>query len=141
MTAAEIPEKVVFDAEPLIAYFCDEPGSDVVEAYIEAVTGASAGYISMINLAEIHYIVREIDGADRADAVVEIVEETGIVPVDVAETWRIAADVKYRHAPALADAFALATAVHVDGTLLAGADDDFDGIADVSVTRFRTGTG
>jgi predicted nucleic acid-binding protein len=138
MTADEIPETVVFDAEPLIAYFCDEPGSDTVEKYIDAVTGAADGYISMINLAEIHYIVRDIDGEDRADAVVDIIEETGIETVDVVNTWRFAADFKHRHSPSLADAFALATTVHVDGTLLAGADDDFDSISDVSVTRFRT---
>ena len=141
MTADTVPERVVFDAEPLIAYFCDEPGSDVVEAFIDAVTGSSNGYMSMVNLAEVHYIVRDIDGEERADAVVDIIDETGIETVDVADTWRIAAGFKYRHAPALGDAFALATAVHVEGTLLAGVDDDFDGISDVSVARFRTDPG
>ena len=43
MTAEEIPETVVFDTEPLVAYFCDEPGSDTVEAYVDAVMGSSEG--------------------------------------------------------------------------------------------------
>ncbi|WP_231727232.1 hypothetical protein [Halobacterium sp. CBA1132] len=50
---AEIPDTIVFDAEPLIAYFCNEPGSDTVETYIEAVEGAADGYISAINLTEV----------------------------------------------------------------------------------------
>ena len=136
-TAEEIPETVVFDTEPLVAYFCDEPGSDTVETYIDAVMGSSEGYISAVNIAEVHYIVRAIDGEERADAVVDVIEETGLGRIDTAETWRFAADYKYRHSPALGDAFALATAESVDGTLLVGADDDYDDITDVPVERFR----
>ncbi|AEN05794.1 hypothetical protein Halar_2111 [halophilic archaeon DL31] len=135
---AEIPETIVFDAEPLIAYFCNEPGSDTVETYVDAVEGAADGYISAINLAEIHYLVRAIDGAERADAVVDVLEESGIRRVDTEQTWPPAADFKFRYAPALGDAFALGTAAHVDGMLLVGADDGYDGVTDVPITRFRT---
>jgi len=139
MTAgAEIPETIVFDAEPLIAYFCNEPGSDTVETYVEAVEGAADGYISAINLAEVHYIVRAIDGEKRADAVVDVLEESGIRRVDTEATWPLAADFKFRYGPALGDAFALGTAAHVDGTLLVGADDDYDDVTAVPITRFRT---
>lgn len=134
----DFPETIVFDAEPFIAYFCDEPGSDTVETYIDAVMGSADGYISSVNLAEVHYIVRKIDGEERADSVVEIIEETGIRLVDTAETWRFAADFKHHHSPALGDAFALATAESVDGMLLVGADDDYDDITDVLIERFRT---
>jgi|AntDeeMetagen134_2_1112570.scaffolds.fasta_scaffold01408_7 predicted nucleic acid-binding protein len=134
----DIPETVVFDAEPLIAYFCDERGSDTVETYIDAVTGPSDGYISAVTLAEVHYIVRDIESQDRADAVVEIIEETGIRRVDTADTWRLAAESKHQYSPALGDAFALATAESVDGLLLVGADDDYDAISDIRIERFRT---
>ena len=77
-----IPETIVFDTEPLIAYFCNEPGSDTVERYVDAVEGAADGYISAINLAELHYVVRAIDDAERADAVVDVLEESGIRRVD-----------------------------------------------------------
>ncbi|WP_135829669.1 PIN domain-containing protein [Halorussus halobius] len=137
-TEADHPEAVVFDAEPLIAYFCDEPGSDTVETYLDAVEGATTGFISAINLAEVHYVVRAIDGEERADAIVDILEETGIRQVDTDETWTRAADFKFEYSPALGDAFALATAAHVDGVLLAGADDDYDAVDDVPITRFRT---
>jgi predicted nucleic acid-binding protein len=131
-------ESLVFDAEPLVAYFCDEPGSDTVERYVEAIERATSGFISAVNLAEVHYIVRSIDGRERADAVVDILEESGIRRVDTEETWSLASEFKTRYAPALGDAFALATAAHTDGTLLVGADDDYDDVTDVPIVRFRT---
>jgi predicted nucleic acid-binding protein len=139
MTDGEtMPETIVFDAEPLVAYFCNEPGSDTVETYVDAVEGAADGYISAITLAEVHYIVRAIDGEERADAVVDVLEESGIRRVDTEQTWSSAADFKFRYAPALGDAFALGTTAHVDGMLLVGADDDYDDVTDVPITRFRT---
>jgi PIN domain nuclease of toxin-antitoxin system len=142
MTATEsdaVPDAVVFDAEALVAYFCEEPGSDVVETYLEAVSGAAKGYISAVNLAEVHYIVRTIADEERADSIVDSIEETGIERVDSKDTWRTAADAKYRDSPALGDAFALATAEDVDGTLLVGADGDYDDIETAaSISRFRS---
>ena len=73
---------------------------------------------------------------DIPDAVVEVLDESGVRRVDAAETWRRAADFKHRRSPALGDAFALATTVRTDATLLVGADDD--DVADVPVVRFRT---
>ena len=138
MTDVEIPETIVFDTEPLVAYFCNEPGSDTVETYVEAVEGAADGYISAINLAEVHYVVRAIDGRDRADAVVDVLGESGIRRVDTDDTWESAADFKFRYAPALGDAFALGTAAHVEGTLIVGADSDYDEVTEVPVARFRS---
>jgi predicted nucleic acid-binding protein len=134
----DVPERVVFDAEPLVAYFCDEPGSDTVETYVDAVEGATDGFISAVNLAEVHYVVRAIDGEERADAVVTVLEESGIRRVDTDDVWPVAAGLKFRYAPALGDAFALGTAAQLDATLLVGADEDYEGVDDVSVTRFRT---
>ena len=133
-----VPETVVFDAEPLIAYFADEPGSDTVERYLTAVEGATDGCIAAVNAAELHYIVRGNAGPERADTVIEVLEESGIQRLGTDELWRTAADFKFQYSPALGDAFALAAAAVVDGTLLVGADDDYDAIDDVSITRFRT---
>jgi predicted nucleic acid-binding protein len=137
-TGKDIPVTIVFDAEPLVAYFCNEPGSDTVEVYINAIEGSADGFISAVNLAEVHYIVRAIDSEERADAVIDVLEESGIRRVDTEETWPSAADFKFRYSPALGDAFALGTAAHVDGMLLVGADDDYDDVTDISITRFRT---
>lgn len=138
ITREDIPDTIVFDAEPLVAYFCNEPGSDTVEVYIDAIEGSADGFISAVNLAEVHYIVRAIDSEERADAVIDVLEESGIRRVDTEETWPFAADFKFRYSPALGDAFALGTAAHVDGMLLVGADDDYDEVTDISITRFRT---
>lgn len=137
-TGTDIPDTIVFDAEPLVAYFCNEPGSDTVEVYIEAIEGSADGFISAVNLAEVHYIVRAIDSEERADAVVDVLGESGIRRVDTEETWLSAADFKFRYSPALGDAFALGTAAHVDGMLLIGADNDYDEVTDISIRRFRT---
>ena len=137
-TQEDIPDTIVFDAEPLVAYFCNEPGSDTVEVYIDAIEGSADGFISAVNLAEVHYIVRAIDSEERADAVIDVLEESGIRRVDTEETWPFAAAFKFRYSPALGDAFALGTAAHVDGMLLVGADDDYDEVTDISITRFRT---
>lgn len=134
----DLPETIVFDTDPLVAYFCDEPGSDTVERYVDAAEGAADGYISAVNLAEVHYVVRAIDGEERADTVVAVLEESGIRRIDTEDVWMSAADFKFRYSPALGDAFALATTAHVDGTLLVGADDDYDDVTDVAITRFRT---
>ena len=95
-------------------------------------------HISAVTLAEVHYVVRAIGGEDRADAVIEVLDESGIRRVDAAETWRRAAEFKHSRSPALGDAFALATAARTDATLLVGADDDYDDVVDVPVVRFRT---
>lgn len=137
MTAAELSGPVVFDAEPLIAYFADEPGSDVVETYLEAIERGVDGYCSAVTLAEIHYVVAAIASEQRADTVVDVLAESGVRRVDTADTWRRAAGFKARYSPSLGDAFALATAAEEDATLVVGADDDFDAIDGVEVERIR----
>lgn len=136
MTALEDP--VVFDAEPLLAYALDEPGSDRVESYLDSVySGSVTGYVSVVQLAEVQYILSRIVDRDRVDAYLEYLERIGVVPHDATSVWRRAGEHKQTINPALGDAFALATADHVDGTLLVGADSDFDDVTAVSIERFR----
>ena len=55
-----------------------------------------------------------------------------------AADWRLAVEVKAPGCIALADAFALALAHRCEATLVAGGDDDFDGLpVVVDVKRFR----
>jgi hypothetical protein len=67
-------------------------------------------YISVINPVEVHHIVRAIDSEERAAAVVDVLEESGIRRVDTEETWQLAAGFNFSHAPTLGDASALGTA-------------------------------
>lgn len=135
-----VPDRVVFDAEPLIAHADDEPGSDVVEQYLDAVVvGDATGYISCVTLTEIRYtITRKYDRA-IADTYLDWVADIGIETIDVGDVWLEASEYVLRYNPALGDSFALATAEHVEATLLAGGDDDYDEVSDVPIDRFRDG--
>ncbi|AWB28195.1 PIN domain-containing protein [Halococcoides cellulosivorans] len=136
-----VPDRVVFDAEPLIAHADDEPGSDVVETYLDAVAlGETTGYASPVTRTEIRYtIARKYDRA-TSDEYLDWLTTLGIETVAVEEVWRAAAEYVLAANPALGDAFALATAEHVEGTLLVGGDDDYDGIDRVPIERFREGS-
>ena len=136
-----VPDRVVFDAEPLIAHADDEPGSDVVEEYLDAVAVEdTAGYASSLNLAEIRYTIARKYARDIADEYLSWLADLGIETVDVSDTWMAASEYVLRYDPALGDSFALATAEDVEATLLVGGDDDYDEVADVPIDRFRDGS-
>lgn len=131
-------DALVFDTEPLIAYLDDEPGSDVVEEWIDRVAaGEVDGYISPITKTEVLYVgSRAGFRPEDVRASLTRLEELGVTVSDPTACWETAAVLKDAHSLALGDAYALATADAVDGTLLAGADDDFDDVT-ASVERFR----
>ena len=134
-----LPDAIVFDAEPLIAHADDEPGSDIVEEYLDAVAvDDTVGSISYVTLTEIRYILARKYDRETADEYIDWLADFGIELVSVDKLWKGTADHVLSSNPALGDAFALATADHLDATLLVGADSDYDGIDDVSITRFRT---
>ncbi|GAB3029633.1 type II toxin-antitoxin system VapC family toxin [Natronobiforma cellulositropha] len=131
-------DTIVFDAEPLVAYLDDEPGSDVVEAWIDRVaSGEIDGYVSPVTKTEVLYVGSRVGfRPDDVRASLGRLEELGVAVYDARECWESAAALKEAYAMALGDAYALATAAAVGGTLLVGADDDFDGLED-DVERFR----
>lgn len=128
-------DHVVFDAEPLIAYFWDEPGSDAVEAIIDRVeAGELHGTVNTVTCTEVRYVCGRDDTMTAQTYVTRI---RGWCDVTTAEdVWELAADYKREYNVALGDAFTLATAAAKDATAYTGADDDFDDL-DVSVKRFR----
>ncbi|WP_253739203.1 type II toxin-antitoxin system VapC family toxin [Halohasta salina] len=131
--------RLVFDTEPLIAYLDDEPGSDTVEDWIDKVaSGEIDGYISPVTKTEVLYVGSRVGFRwNDLQASLRRLEELGVVVHDSRECWDTAANLKRQYTMALGDAYALATANDVGGTLLVGADDDFDDV-DASVERFRT---
>ena len=133
-----VPDRVVFDAEPLITHADGEPWSDVVEEYLDAVAVEdTAGYANCVNFAEIRYTIARKYDRDTADEYLGWLAELGIETVDVGDAWLTASEYVLRHNPALGDSFALATAEDVEGTLLISGDDDYDEVSDVSIDRFR----
>lgn len=128
---------IVFDAEPLIAYYGDEPGSDRVDARLGAVeSGQQKGVINAVTCTEIHYVIRR-DDERRADEYLSRLRNWFRV-IDAGAVWDTASTFKHRYGCALGGAFTLATAYDRDGTALVGADDDFDDVTEVDIERFRT---
>lgn len=136
-----VPDRVVFDAEPLIAHADDEPGSDVVEAYLDAVAVEdTAGYVSCVNLTEIRYTLARKYDRTTADDYLNWLDDLGIETRDAEAVWVGTSEYILTYNPALGDSFALATAEDINATLLVGGDDDYDDVSDVPIERFRDGS-
>lgn len=132
------PNILVFDTEPLLAYLWDENGSDIVETKLEQVENGADGYLSSVTLSEVYYHIANSSSVQSAKNAIQTLKNHGFTIIHSDETWRRVGWFKHTYSPALGDSYAVATAEHVDGTLLAGADDDFDSITEVSIERFRT---
>jgi PIN domain. len=134
-------DRIVFDAEPLIAHADDEPGSDVVREYLDTIAVKdAAGYASFVNLAEILYTIARKYDRGTADEYLDWLTNLGIEPVDVSTVWVDSSEYVLEYNLALGDSFALATAAWLDAVLLVGGDDDYDDVSDLSIERFREGS-
>jgi predicted nucleic acid-binding protein len=136
-----VPDRVIFDAEALIAHADGELGSDAVEEYLDAVAAEeTAGYACCVNLAEIRYTLARKYDRTTADEYLDWLSDLGIETVDVGDAWVEASEYILTYNPALGDSFALAAAGTVEATLLIGGDND-DEVSDVPIERFRDGPG
>jgi len=127
--------RVLFDAEPLLAFAFGEPGADAVEEILEGVyDGDVDGYVTTVNLAEVRYVAARLSSPERADEHVAGLKRMGVRECGVDDLWKRVANIKGNHTLALGDAYALAAAAATedeagdDVTLLVGADDDYDGL-------------
>jgi predicted nucleic acid-binding protein len=131
-------ERIVFDTEPLVAHADDEPGSDAVEDRLNAVSvDDMEGYVNYVNLSETRYVLARKSNRETADEYISWLLDIGMKPVDAQKSWEGASEFILNYNPALGDSFALSTAEELDAELLVGPDDDYDDVADVSITRFR----
>lgn len=105
---------------------------------MEQVKNGVRGYLSSVTLTEVYYHVANSDNTQSAKNTIQTLKNHGFDIIDPNTTWQQAGRFKHKHSPALGDSYSLATANHVDGTLIVGADDDFDSITEVSIKRFRT---
>jgi len=98
-------------------------------------------YISIINLAEVWYIL-ERRAPGLADDKVGNLRSFGIevVPLEDDSIWRMAAKIKSNRAIPLADAIAVATAKYLDEPLLVGDDHHFRNLGiDIMVSPAKSG--
>jgi len=122
-----MPERYTFDSEAILAFFFDEKGADVAEDYLKKVeSGIAEGYINIINLTEIYYILCRLS-PELAEEKTSSLRLHGLKVVAVEDNglWREAAHVKANHHLSLADSFAVATAGAFKSKLVIGSDREF----------------
>jgi ribonuclease VapC len=129
--AGEIPV-VVLDSFALVALLRAEPGAATVqEALAAARREDSRAVLSLISLTEAAYIEERRHGIRHAQTLLSAVQD---LPLEVAgvdlEAALAAAHVKAGHAISLADAFVVALATRVGGTILTG-DPEFKSVEDM----------
>lgn len=127
---------IVFDTETLLAFYLGEPaGKEVERRLVETMKGEIKGYLNIVNLTELYYILYR-KNPEIAEEKERNIRGYGveIVPVEDNELWREAAKTKGKHALSFADAYAVATAKVKKANLLVGRDAEFNGM-DISIER------
>lgn len=139
----------VFDTEPLIAFFYDEPGArDVAEHLREVQNEEATGAISHATAAEIVYKVARLETGDPERATPGEVElGTGLRDLQILQSFRVSietpswegvAGVKAPGGISLGDSYAVALAEETAATLVVGEDPEFDDLpVDVDIYRIR----
>jgi len=133
-----VPDRLTFDSEAILAFFLGEAGAELVRDNLEKVqNGEIEGYINILNLTEIYYILSRVSP--------KIAEEKQrnlrlfglkIVPINDNGLWREAAKIKCDHAMSIADAFAVATAQNLKTKLVVGSDKEFNNL-NVELLKIR----
>ena len=115
-------KNVVFDSYALIAHFKKEKGHEIVsELLTEIALGEKIGFISLINVGEIYYMLHRKVNLKAAEHSLAIIQEMNleIAPVDFDLTIA-AARIKANHKMSYADAFAAALTQKKKATLITG---------------------
>jgi predicted nucleic acid-binding protein len=119
----------ILDSFAVLAYLAGEPGMSRVQEVLEAaVRGEHRTGLSWINLGEVLYITEREVGLAQAQAVLAAIEQLPIQFLDVTkERVLAAAHIKANYRVAYADAFAIAAAKELGGTVLTG-DPEYESI-------------
>jgi len=139
----------VFDTEPLIAYFYDEPGAADVAARINAIDSDEAsGAISHATATELVYKIARLQtgdpnhtqpGDDEYEASqrdLRILRGFGVA-IET-PSWKTVARIKGRGGISLGDAYAAAVASDEDATLIVGTGPEFGDLSpDIDLQHIR----
>jgi predicted nucleic acid-binding protein len=131
-------ERLTFDSEAILAFYLGEEGGEFVRDSLGKVqNGDAEGYINILNLTEIYYILFRVD-PELAEEKQRNLRLYGlkVIPVEDDSLWREAARIKGRHALSLADAFAVATAKSFESKLVVGSDKEFSEI-NIQLVKIR----
>ena len=130
-------ERIVFDTEPLLILFNGEEGAEKVAGYLDRVIDRKLdGYISLVNLTELYYILHR-KSEEVAEKEVNDLIGYGVKTVSVDNVWKESARIKSLYSISLADSFAVATAKYLKASLIVGKDKDFLEIEDNKEIRIE----
>ena len=139
----------VFDTEPLVAYFYDEPGAADVTERLQAVENNEVtGAISHATAVELVYKIARLETGDPnnvspSDDEFEVGERDlrilrGYGVTVETPSWNPVARIKGAGGISLGDSYAAALALEKDATLVVGADPEFgDVAANIRVYQIR----
>jgi ribonuclease VapC len=115
--------RYVFDSQALIAYLCNEPGADQVDAILN--DRRQERWLSAINLGEIYYVAaRRTDM--REDEVLSDILSMPLTIVDASTLFALeAARIKAKQRLSYADCFAVALAQRFRASVVTG-DPEFE---------------
>jgi len=119
--------KFVLDSFAVIAFLQDEEGADKVDEILrEGEEGKAKLYMHLLNLGEVYYNVLKGEGENLANSVWARVKNYPVEFVDdLSEGFLLsAARIKGAYPISYADAFAVATSIEKEATLVTG-DPDF----------------
>lgn len=138
----------VFDTEPLIAYFYDEPGAaELAEKLQEVQNEVASGAIAHATAAEVAYEVARLETGDpNRSAPGDEEREVGERDIRVLQgfgltielpSWQRVAGMKAPGGISLGDCYAAALADEREATLVVGDDPEFDTLrVDIDLYRF-----
>uniref|UniRef100_UPI00261834D7 type II toxin-antitoxin system VapC family toxin n=1 Tax=Thermococcus sp. TaxID=35749 RepID=UPI00261834D7 len=109
----------------------EEAVADKVEEYLNlGRSGKAEIYMNVVNLGEVYYIISKRSGTGMANLAVALIRREPLKLVVADERLAlIAGRIKAFHRLSYADAFAVATAIDLDATLLTG-DSEFKSVED-----------
>ena len=129
-----------FDATALVFYINEEkPGLEIQKIMKEIEADKSAGFMSVVNLAEFHRAITRIFSEDKADKYVIWLKESKIIIIPPSlEIATLASVKKQKYAAAKepfawGDAFCLATAIEYDADFMITADPEFKKVKEIPI--------
>ncbi len=132
-------KKLVLDSFALVSLFHKEPGWEKVRAALyEQQRAGTKACLNWINWGEFFYIVKRKVGTGQATEALHLLEQLPIelVPVDQ-PLVREAAEIKSQYTVSYADAFCIATAHRLSGTVLTS-DPEFRAVEHLITIRWLT---
>lgn len=135
----DVSERLVLDSFALVSLFHREAGWQAVQsALYEHAKAKTSAILNWINWGEFFYVVRRRVGAAKATDTLRLLEQLPIELYPVDEPLvKEAAEIKSDHAVSYADAFCIATARRLHGTILT-TDPEFRAVGHLVTIRWLT---